>query len=174
MLVSIQGVNFFEHSKANDHRGYFRRISDLGEIQDPISLKFVQSSVSFNTTKGTIRGLHFQSAPSLEWKYVTCLSGSLFDCLVDVRRDSLTYGKQMSFELSEENGKSVLIPPGVAHGFQTLEDKTLINYQMSEIFYPTRARNLLWNDSSLSIEWPLDVTEISGTDAHGEPWPVEY
>lgn len=174
MFVSIQGVSFFEHSKTNDRRGYFRRISDLDEIRDLTLLKFVQSSVSFNTTKGTVRGLHFQSAPSLEWKYVTCLSGSLFDCLVDVRRESLTYGKHMSFELSEENGKSVLIPPGVAHGFQTLEDKTLINYQMSEVFNPTRARNLLWNDSSLSIEWPLDVTEISETDAHGESWPVEY
>ena len=173
-MVTIQGVTFFKHPKKKDHRGYFQRISEFSEMAEILPEPFIQSSISFNATKGTIRGLHFQAFPSEEWKYVTCISGALFDCLVDVRRNSLTYGKHASFELSEENGVSVLIPPGVAHGFQTLEENTVIIYQMVDVYNSSLSRNLLWNDKYLNIQWPLKTSEISDSDAQGQPWPVVY
>ena len=174
IMSSIQGVSFFTHKKKSDDRGYFQRISDENEIKAICSASFIQTSVSFNSRKGTIRGLHFQAAPSEEWKYVTCLSGTVFDCVVDLRKSSSTYGQHLEFELSQDNGVSVLIPPGVAHGFQTLENDTLIGYQMTDVFNESLARTLNWRDDSISIKWPLEVTQISKSDSEGLPWPVIY
>lgn len=174
IVSSIQDVSFFMHKKKLDDRGYFQRISDQNEIEKICSANFIQSSVSFNSSKGTIRGLHFQAAPSKEWKYVTCLRGAIFDCIVDLRKNSATYGQHIEFELTQDNGLSVLIPPGVAHGFQTLENETLISYQMTDVFNESLARTLNWKDFSLDIKWPLDVTQISKSDTEGLPWPVIY
>ena len=173
-VSSIQNVSLFMHKKKLDDRGYFQRISDQNEIEKICSANFIQSSVSFNSSKGTIRGLHFQAAPSKEWKYVTCLRGAIFDCVVDLREDSLTYGQHVEFELTQDNGLSVLIPPGVAHGFQTLENETLISYQMTDIFDESLARTLSWKDTFIDIKWPLEVTQISEADDKGLPWPLVY
>ena len=175
LIVSpIEGIKLFTHPRNSDLRGYFQRISDYSEIQPYCSAQFIQSSISFNAKKGTIRGLHFQAAPSKEWKYITCLQGALFDCLVDVREKSSTYGNYLEFELTENNGLSILIPPGVAHGFQTLVDNTLINYQMTDSYNQSLARTLSWDDKSINIKWPLEVSEISKSDLGGAPWPVVY
>ena len=170
----IQDVSFFTHRKVLDERGYFQRISDQSEIKNTCSANFIQSSLSYNSSKGTIRGLHFQAAPSKEWKYVTCLKGAAFDCVVDLRKDSPTYGQHLEFELTQDNGLSVLIPPGVAHGFQTLENETYINYQMTDVFNQSLARTLNWKDDTLDIKWPLKVTQISKSDNQGLPWPITY
>jgi dTDP-4-dehydrorhamnose 3,5-epimerase len=171
---SIQDISFFAHEKKLDHRGYFQRISDQNEIKTFCAANFIQSSVSFNSSKGTIRGLHFQAAPSKEWKYVTCIKGAAFDCVVDLRKESPTYGEHLEFELTQDNGISVLIPPGVAHGFQTLENETLISYQMTDVFDQSLVRTLRWNDDYLGIKWPLEVTQISKSDFGGLRWPVTY
>jgi dTDP-4-dehydrorhamnose 3,5-epimerase len=173
-MKSIQNVEFFENQLIEDGRGYFRRIFSSLDAVSTEKINFVQSSVSFNKKSGTVRGMHYQASPSNEWKYVTCLKGKIFDCLVDVRKDSSTYGITHYFEMSEEIGLSVLIPPGVAHGFQTQVDETYVHYQMTDIHRPELARRLLWNDVNLNIPWPLDVTSVSSLDLKGEKWPVAY
>ena len=174
-MNTIDDVQFITHERKADSRGYFRRVYDATEMTaGSPQLNFIQSSVSFNTSKGTIRGLHFQASPSLEWKYVTCLSGAVFDCLIDVRKESASYGTCVSFELSEINGASLLIPPGVAHGFQTLLDNTRVHYQMTDQFDAKLSRVLMWNDKSLDIKWPLPLTVMSKADQNGTPWPIAF
>lgn len=173
-MASIREVEFFENLSVQDQRGYFRRTLNIADLPSAVRGNFLQSSVSFNKKRGTVRGMHYQASPSKEWKHVSCLKGRIFDCLVDVRIDSPTYGAIHYFEISEENGMSVLIPPGVAHGFQTQVDETYVHYQMTDIHKPELARRLLWNDKALDIPWPIITSTISSLDSIGEPWPVVY
>ena len=170
----IEQVALLSNEAHVDERGYFRRVFDREAISKYVELEFLQASVSFNTKAGTLRGMHFQAHPSKEWKLVTCLKGRIFDCLVDVRHTSRTYGNIETFELSEEGGLSLLIPPGVAHGFQTLVDDTYVYYQMTDTHRPELSRRLLWNDSTLKLPWPKRVSNLSPLDATGESWPVMY
>jgi dTDP-4-dehydrorhamnose 3,5-epimerase len=174
MDQKIIGVKIFENKFKDDDRGYFRRISDRSVLENEKVPEFNQSSFSFNRRAGTVRGIHFQASPSIEYKFVTCVRGSFFDCLVDVRRDSETYGTVNTYEITEENGLNILIPPGVAHGFQTLLDDTYVHYQMSDFHQPDLARRIHWNDPYLNISWPLKLAAISPLDMEGAKWPVEY
>ena len=173
-MTGIQDVKVFENQLIEDERGYFRRIMNKPDLLEAAETQFLQCSLSYNKKSGTVRGMHYQAAPSAEWKYVTCLKGRIFDCLVDVRKSSPTYGEVQTLELSETNGISVLVPPGVAHGFQTQVDETYVHYQMTDFHKPEFARRLLWNDVSLNIEWPIETKSVSLLDLKGEIWPVEY
>ena len=128
----IIGVEIISNNVSKDSRGSFQRIYSQSASPTLSKLKFIQISVSMNRQIGTLRGIHFQKFPSVEWKYVTCLKGSIFDVLVDVRPNSPTYGTHNTFELSSMSGLSVLIPPGVAHGYQCLTDDVLVHYQMTD------------------------------------------
>lgn len=165
VIISHYPVNY-------DSRGYFRRLYEV-DFSDKAP-QFVQSSVSYNSSKGTLRGLHFQSTPSREWKFVKCIKGEIFDCLVDVRMDSQTYGQVMCLELNEKNNLGILIPPGIAHGFQTLENDTFVFYAMTDMYRPELGQTLSWSDTSLKIPWPLAPTSISVSDEKGLNWPVAY
>lgn len=169
----IEGVKAVIHPLYADNRGSFQRIYDL-HLDLPEQQGFVQSSLSRNFLKGTIRGLHFQEHPSREAKYITCTQGRIYDVLVDVRENSVTYGRYVEFELTPESGISVFAPPGIAHGFQTLEDHSAVLYQMTEQHMPSAARRLLWSDPLLGISWPLQVSIISDLDKRAEKWPVKY
>lgn len=119
----------------------------------------VQESLSFNSRRGTRRGLHYQAPPAWEPKLVRCTAGAVFDVVVDVRPDSDSFATWISVELSANNGRAVFIPAGFAHGFQTLDDGTQLLYSMSE-FYDSRAqRGISTDDPELGIVWP-DVGEI--------------
>lgn len=107
-----------------------------------------------NIKNGTLRGLHYQAAPFEEIKIVRCTAGSIFDVIVDLRRDSPTFRQWFGLELSRANGKMIYIPHGFAHGFQTLEDATEVYYQISEFFRPELARGVRWNDPAFGIGWP--------------------
>jgi dTDP-4-dehydrorhamnose 3,5-epimerase len=172
--MEIEQVTTIFNEALADDRGYFRRVFDKAAVSELVPFDFVQASVSFNSAQGTLRGMHFQASPSKEWKLVTCIKGQVFDCLVDVRKESKTYGKTQTTELSEEDGLSILIPPGVAHGFQTLVDDTYVYYQMTDIHRPELSRRLLWNDSNLNLPWPKRVTNLSLLDSAGDLWPVTY
>jgi len=171
----IKDVRIIENDFFEDERGYFRRIFSAGEeigFSTPI---FVQTSISFNQKKATLRGLHYQSRPSKEWKYISCIQGSIFDVLVDLRSDSPTFGEVQSIELSSKKALSLLVPPGVAHGFQTLERESVVHYQMSAPYNSLLSKTLTWNDPLLDINWPLAPSSISYKDHHeGSLWPVEY
>jgi dTDP-4-dehydrorhamnose 3,5-epimerase len=172
--VEIEQVVLLSNESHLDKRGYFRRVFDREVISEHVKLDFLQASVSFSTKAGTLRGMHFQANPSREWKLVTCLKGRIFDCLVDVRNYSQTYGQIQTIELSEESGLSILIPPGVAHGFQTLDDDTYVFYQMTDKHRPELSRRLLWNDATLNLPWPRKVSNVSPQDSIGDTWPVKY
>jgi dTDP-4-dehydrorhamnose 3,5-epimerase len=150
-----------------DVRGFFARTFCVHEFaQAGLPTAVVQASTSFNATRGTVRGMHFQWPPSREGKLVRCLRGSLFDVLLDLRPESPSYLRHISVSLDEENRDAVFIPHGVAHGFQTLSDSTEVLYQMTDQYAPDLAGGFRWNDSSFGIEWPVrsDIV-ISDRDA---------
>lgn len=119
-----------------------------------LNFEMCQCNISGNTKKGTLRGLHYQKYPYPEIKIVSCLQGSFFDVVVDLRPTSATYLQHISMELSASNHKMLYIPPLMAHGFQTLEDNTVAYYQLGEFFHPEAYSGVRWNDPKLNIVWP--------------------
>ena len=129
---------------------------------------FVQANHSQNVTRGTLRGMHFQRQPHGEVKLVRVVQGAIVDVIIDLRRDSPSYGRWEAFELSTENRRMLYVPAGFAHGFQTLEDHTDVVYQVSHPYTPGAEGGVRWNDPAFGITWPLPVTSISPKDA---AWP---
>ena len=130
---------------------------------------FVQGNVSLTADAGTVRGMHFQLPPSAEDKYVRCTRGALYDVVVDLRAGSPTFGQSFGAELNAENGIGLLLPKGVAHGFQTLVDDTEANYLVSAVLRAQpQKRGLRHDDPALGIDWPLPVTVVSDKD---RSWP---
>lgn len=149
-----------------DERGFFARTFCQNEFaRHGLPEIFVQCSISFNRRRGTLRGLHHQTEPTEEGKLVRCMRGSIFDVMVDLRRDAPTYCHWQSFELSEENGRAVYVPPGFAHGFQSLSDNSLISYQMTTPYRADREHGVRWNDPAFGIAWPLPDPILSARDA---------
>jgi len=130
---------------------------------------FVQCNTSWNLRQGTIRGLHYQVAPSSEVKLVRCTAGALMDVIVDLRLDSATYLQSLAIELTAANRLALYIPEMFAHGLQTLEDGTEVFYQMSEFYEPALSRGLRYDDPKLGIKWPMEVTAVSEQD---RGWPL--
>ncbi len=127
--------------------------------------EFVQSSVSHNLKRGTLRGMHFQAAPHEEPKLVRCTRGAIHDVIVDLRPDSATHRQWFAVELTAENRRSLYVPPGFAHGFQTLVDDCEILYQMAVPYAPAAARGVRWNDPAFAIAWPIPDPVMSDRDA---------
>lgn len=164
--TKLKGVFIIELEKLEDERGFFARTWDKKTFEEyGLNSKVVQCSISFNKLKGTIRGMHFQIPPYEESKIVNCIKGKIFDVIIDMRSDSETFKKWISIELSDLNKKMIYIPEGCAHGFQTLEDNTLVYYQISEIYSPDHARGVRWDDKAFQIEWPYKKTVISKKDS---------
>ncbi|MDA1009546.1 MAG: dTDP-4-dehydrorhamnose 3,5-epimerase, partial [Bacteroidetes bacterium] len=128
-----------------------------------LDLDFVQDNQSLSQ-KGVLRGLHFQNPPFAQGKLVRVIKGSVIDVSVDIRKDSKTYGKHFSIELSEENKKVVWIPPGFAHGFYTLENDTIFTYKCTGVYNKDSEGALLWNDSELNIDWGVERPLVSEKD----------
>jgi dTDP-4-dehydrorhamnose 3,5-epimerase len=116
----------------------------------------VQCDISYNRTKGTLRGMHYQSPPYAEAKLVRCTRGAINDVIVDLRSSSQTFLKWLSIELTAENRRALYVPKGFAHGFLTIEDDSEIFYQMSEFYIPESSGGLRWNDPQVGIEWPTN------------------
>jgi dTDP-4-dehydrorhamnose 3,5-epimerase len=158
-----------EMEQMSDQRGFFARTWCAREFGDHgLSPSLVQCSVSFNHSKGTLRGMHFQISPYEETKLVRVTSGVVYDVIIDLRPGSNTYLQHFGVELSAENRTMLYIPKGFAHGFLTLSDNAEIFYQMSEFFQPESGRGIRWNDPLLRIEWPEEVHVISDRDNN---WP---
>jgi len=164
--TALPQAYLIEIEPLRDDRGFFARSFCAREFAlHGLPDAFVQSNVSFNLKRGTLRGLHYQAEPAAEGKLVRCTRGAIFDVMVDLRRNSAAYRKWLGFELSAENAKAVYIPPGFAHGFQTLRDDTEILYQMTTEYQPEYARGARWNDPAFAIRWPLDNPILSPRDA---------
>jgi dTDP-4-dehydrorhamnose 3,5-epimerase len=148
-----------------DDRGMFTRIfcqRDLTQIGH--HKEIVQINHSITRKRGALRGMHFQRPPKAEIKLVKCLRGSVFDVIVDLRRNSASYLKWHGEMLSEDNHKIMYIPEGLAHGFQALEENTELLYLHTEFYDPDCEGGLRYSDPAIGIAWPLEVTEISAKD----------
>lgn len=149
----------------HDNRGFFSRTFCVREFEDRgLETRFVQHSLSYSKESGTVRGMHFQRAPHQEVKVVTCLRGSIYDVIVDVRKASPTYLKWQGFELTQENRRQLYIPAGFAHGFQTLSPDAEIYYLISAFYEPQASTGFRHDDPSFHISWPLPVSVISDRD----------
>ena len=154
-----------EPEPASDERGLFARLFDTDAFMTHgLPVEFVQASTAHNERRGTLRGLHYQATPHAEAKLVRCTSGAIFDVIVDVRPGSASFGQWQSFELSAKNRLTLFVPPGFAHGYETLVDGTEIFYQMTARNIPAAERGIIWSDPGLAIAWPLAPTLISDRD----------
>ena len=163
--LECKGVYLIKFEKHEDNRGFFARSWDKIIFEENgIKSSFVQNNISFNNTKGTIRGLHYQISPYEEAKLVRCTRGKAYEVFVDIRKNSKTYLKWAGIELSSDELTSLYVPEGFALGFQTLEDNTELFYQMSQFYKPEYSRGIIWNDEKLKITWPTKMTVISEKD----------
>ena len=153
--TNIEGAYIIQNNYIEDERGYFLRLFCNDELKKVgIDFEVKQSNMSYSAKKGTLRGMHYQVEPYGEIKVVRCIKGAVFDAIADIRKDSPTYGKYFTVELSEENGKMIYIPPYVAHGIQTLEDNSMICYFVGASFIPNAYGYLRWDDKLFNIKWP--------------------
>ena len=163
--LKIKGVYLISIEKTEDSRGFFARTWDDQEFKNRnLESNFVQSSISFNKKKGTIRGMHFQLSPYEETKIVSCIAGKVFDVIVDLRRNSPTFKQWESNLLDSINYDMLYIPKGIAHGFQTIDDNSKIYYKMSEYYRPEYYSGVRFDDPNLKINWPLEISNISEND----------
>ena len=143
-----------------DKRGYFFESFKLNEFQKNIqSINFIQDNES-KSSKGVLRGLHFQKPPFDQAKLVKCTSGEILDVAVDLRKGSKTYGQHLSVKLSSINKKQLFIPRGFAHGFIVLSNSAIITYKVDNKYSPIHDSGIIWNDKNLNIEWGIDESEI--------------
>jgi dTDP-4-dehydrorhamnose 3,5-epimerase len=148
-----------------DERGFFARRFCAAEFAERgLHANFVQRSISFNTRRGTLRGMHFQAAPHGETKLVRCTRGAAFDVIADIRPDSATYGQWHAERITAENRLVLYIPEGFAHGFQTLEDDTELDYEIFPKYVPEAATGFRWDDPEIGIVWPVAEMTLNDRD----------
>jgi dTDP-4-dehydrorhamnose 3,5-epimerase len=163
--LPLDGAFLIDSDPFKDERGLFERIHCCRELKGiGHSKQIVQVNHSITVHKGAIRGMHFQYAPKAEIKMVKCLSGSVFDVIIDLRKLSTTFGKWHGEMLSSENMKMMYIPEGFAHGFQTLEENSELLYLHTEFYNPEYEGGVRFDDPDLAIDWPLPPSVISERD----------
>ena len=141
--TTLQGAFVIEMERVEDERGFFARSWCRKEFEEHgLNPLVVQCNISYNKKKGTLRGMHYQVSPHEEAKLVSCIRGAAFDVIIDLRRDSATYCQWFAVELTSDNYKMLYVPIGFAHGLQTLEDSTVVSYQMSEFYHVECARQV--------------------------------
>jgi dTDP-4-dehydrorhamnose 3,5-epimerase len=167
--TALAGVWQIDLELRTDPRGHFARSFCAEEFAaHDLPTGFVQCNVSFNRRRGTLRGLHWQAEPHPEGKLVRCTSGAIFDVAVDLRQGSPTQLRWVGIELAARNGRALYIPPGFAHGFQTLADESEVFYQMTAAYHGELSRGARWDDPTFGIGWPLLPGEMSDRD---KAWP---
>jgi dTDP-4-dehydrorhamnose 3,5-epimerase len=163
--LEIEGAFLISSPVNSDNRGHFTRLFCQEEFnKNNLNSELVQASLSFNKKRGTLRGMHFQKSPYEEEKMVRCVRGTVYDVIVDLRPKSVTFLKWIGVELSEKNSEMIYIPKGVAHGFQSLEDDSILIYFMTEKFYPDSASGFFYDDPNIKIKWPIKEKIISEKD----------
>lgn len=164
--LNIPGTMLVTLDRKVDSRGFFARAYCAEEFRSHgLPHELVQCSVSHNEKAGTVRGMHFQWPPSREGKLVRCIRGRLFDVLLDLRPGSPAYLEHRALILDEDRQDAVFIPHGVAHGFQTLVDRTEVFYQMTDFYSPRLGAGVRWNDPAFAIAWPVPGAILSERDA---------
>lgn len=163
--LEIPEVKLITPKKFGDHRGFFSEVYNKEALRAAgIDIDFVQDNHSLSAEVGTLRGLHFQSPPFAQDKLVRVVRGAILDVAVDLRKDSPTFGKHVSAELSAESWTQILVPVGFAHGFVTLEPDTEVIYKVSAPYAPDHDHGILWNDPDLGIDWPVSEESVVLSD----------
>jgi len=159
--LELAGAMRVSVERHEDERGFFARSFCAREFAaHGLPPTFVQSSISWNRRVATVRGLHFQWPPAQEGKLVRCLRGAIFDVLLDLRPEQPSFLRHCGVQLDAQNREAVFIPPGMAHGFQTLTDDAEVLYQMSEFHAPALAGGVRWNDPAFAIRWPIGAAVV--------------
>ena len=163
--LPLAGAFQIDLDPQHDERGYFARSWCEGEAAEHgIDVHFVQSSVSFNKARGTLRGLHYQRQPHGEFKLVRCLSGKIFDVIVDLRPNSKTFSQWAAVELDAKTMRAVFVPQEFAHGFMTMSDDALVAYDISTPYVAEASTGIRWDDPKIGICWPEVPVVISERD----------
>ncbi|WAH37696.1 dTDP-4-dehydrorhamnose 3,5-epimerase [Alicyclobacillus dauci] len=163
--LKLAGSYLIELEPIHDERGFFARSWCVNEFEaHSLHTRLVQCNVSYNKKRSTLRGMHYQASPHQEAKLVRCTRGALYDVIVDLRPNSSTFQQWIGIELTADNHRSLYVPEGFAHGFQTLVDDTEVFYQMTEFYSPESARGLRWDDPVFGICWPIDNPILSDRD----------
>lgn len=165
--TAINGVFVIDAEPYEDSRGFFARTFSRKEFEARgLRREFVLSALSWNPQKGTVRGMHLQAAPFAEAKLIRCARGKIFDVALDLRPGSTTFSQWVGVELAATPPRMMYIPEGCAHGFETLEPETEVEYQISEEYDAESARGVRWNDPAFGIRWPItENVTISERDA---------
>ena len=165
----LQDARLIELERKGDDRGFLARSFCEKEFSaDGLETRFVQANNALSARKGTLRGMHYQLAPSAEVKVVRCLKGALWDCIADLRPDSPTFGRWYGAELNADNRLMMYVPRGFAHAVLTLTDGTEALYLVSDFYDPSVERGVRYDDPWLKIDWPLEPAEMSPKD---RSWP---
>lgn len=163
--TGLAGAFLVDVERIEDERGFFGRSYCRRDFEARgLAREFVQCNVSYNSVRGTLRGLHYQQPPYEEAKLVRCTKGSIYDVIVDLRPRSETFRRHIGVVLSEDNRRALYVPEGFGHGFLTLTDQAEVFYQMSQFYEPSAARGVRWNDPAFAIPWPEPVVVISERD----------
>ena len=158
--ASILGIVVIEPTVLSDKRGYFLESFNKNQFEKAIGkVSFVQDNES-RSSKGVLRGLHYQKPPFAQAKLVRCIEGEILDIAVDIRKDSPTYGLYHSAVLTGENKKQLFVPRGFAHGFVVLSDSAVFAYKVDNTYAPDYEAGIKWNDKELGVEWGLKESEI--------------
>lgn len=167
--LAIPDVKLIRPKRFGDHRGFFSEVYSKPALAAAgITLDFIQDNHSRSEKKGTVRGLHFQTAPFAQDKLVRVTRGSILDVAVDLRRGSPTYGKHVTAEISAENWTQILVPVGFAHGFCTLEPDTEVLYKVTAPYSPQHDGGVQWNDPDIGIDWPITAGAAVLSDKDGK------
>ena len=155
--TNIEGLVIIEPKVFGDSRGYFMETFQKNTFNSSVTeTEFIQDNES-KSSKGVLRGLHFQLPPYQQAKLVRVIEGEVLDVAVDLRKDSKTYGKHYSIFLSGENKKQFFVPRGFAHGFVVLSETAIFSYKVDNLYAPTHDSGILWNDETLNIDWNIDI-----------------
>lgn len=166
----LAGAFLIDLEPQADDRGFFARTFCRREFEaHGLNPEVAQCNTSFNCKAGTLRGMHYHRSLASEAKLVRCVRGAIHDVIVDLRPDSATYGRHFAANLTDGNRRALFVPESFAHGFQTLEDDSEIEYQMSEFHQPKSGAGFRYDDATLALVWPLPVTSISAQDLS---WPA--
>lgn len=158
--TEIEGLLVVEPKVFGDHRGYFFESYNQREFEKKVGyIQFVQDNESLSS-RGVVRGLHFQKPPFDQAKLVRCIHGEVLDVAVDLRKNSPTFGQHFSIKLSSENKKKLFVPRGFAHGFAVLSDKAIFAYKVDNWYSPEHDSGIKWNDKDLNINWGLNSNEF--------------
>lgn len=163
--LSLKGAYIIDLDKKGDERGFFARAYCENEFSElDMDTNIVQINNSLSKYKSTLRGVHYQLPPKAETKIVRCIKGSLWDVIVDMRNDSVTFGQWYGEELTAENRRMMYVPKGFGHAFITLEDNSEVLYFVTEFYAPEYERTVRWDDPKFGIKWPLQPQIISDKD----------